>query len=95
MTMFVRGQRWTSESEPELGLGTVVQSGGGRVQVEFPAAGEMRMYAVDHAPLQRVRFRVGDTVKTQDDQEFVVSEVSEQDGLLTYIGANQRLPEAQ
>jgi ATP-dependent helicase HepA len=95
MSMFIPGQRWISESEPELGLGTVVQSGGGRVQVEFQAAGEMRTYAADHAPLQRVRFRVGDSVRTQDDQEFIVHEVSEQQGLLTYIGANQRLPESQ
>ena len=33
--MFIMGQRWISESEPELGLGTVMQTGGGRVQVEF------------------------------------------------------------
>ena len=35
MSGFVIGQRWISESEPELGLATVVHTGKGRVQVEF------------------------------------------------------------
>jgi ATP-dependent helicase HepA len=92
---FVPGQRWISESEPELGLATVVHAGNGRVQVEFTSAGETRTYATDHAPLKRVRFRVGDKVRTQEDQEYIVQEVIEQEGLLIYVGENQRLPEAQ
>ena len=95
MSHFIPGQRWISESEPELGLATVVQAGGGRVSVEFKSAGESRTYAADQAPLKRVRFRVGDQVRTQADQEFVVTEVVEQGGLLIYVGDNQRLPEAQ
>ena len=95
MSMFISGQRWFSESEPELGLGTVAQAGGGRVQVEFKAAGQTRTYAVDQAPLKRVRFRVGDKVRTQADREFIVKEVVEQQGLLIYAGENQQLPEAQ
>ena len=55
MNLFIPGQRWISESEPELGLGTVVQTENGRVQVEFKAAGEMRNYTVDQAPLKRVQ----------------------------------------
>jgi len=54
MSAFIPGQRWISESEPELGLGTVVRIGNGRVQVEFKAAGETRTYAVEQAPLKRV-----------------------------------------
>ena len=95
MNLFITGQRWISESEPELGLGTIAQTGGGRVQVEFKAAGETRIYTADAAPLKRVRFRVGDKVRTQADKEFIVQEVIEQHGLLIYVGENQRLPEAQ
>lgn len=95
MSLFVPGQRWISESEPELGLGMIVQSGGGRVQVDFAAAGETRTYAVDQTPLKRVRFRAGDKVRTRADQELVVHEVIEQSGLLIYVGENQRLPEAE
>ncbi len=35
MSKFIPGQRWISESEPELGLGTVVHTESGRVQVKF------------------------------------------------------------
>ena len=95
MSGFIKGQRWISESEPELGLGTVVHTAGGRVQVEFKSTGETRTYAADHAPLKRVRFRIGDTARTQADKEFIIQEVIEQQGLLIYVGENQRLPEAQ
>ena len=95
MSGFVIGQRWISESEPELGLATVVHTGSGRVRVEFESAGEARTYAAEQAPLKRVRFRAGDKVRTREDQEFLVKEVIEQQGLLIYVGENQRLPEAQ
>jgi ATP-dependent helicase HepA len=95
MSLFITGQRWISESEPELGLATVMQSGAGRVQVEFKSAGETRIYAADQAPLKRVRFRVGDKARTQADQEFVIKEVIERAGLLIYVGENLQLPEAQ
>ena len=94
MSLFITGQRWISEAEPELGLGMVVQAESARVRVEFKSAGETRTYAVDQAPLKRVRFRVGDKVKTQADQEFIVQEVIEQQGLLVYVGEHQRLAEA-
>jgi ATP-dependent helicase HepA len=84
-----------SEAEPELGLGTVVQAGSGRVQVEFKSAGETRTYAVDEAPLKRVRFHAGDKIRTHEDKEFIVKEVVERQGLLIYVGEHQQLPEAQ
>jgi ATP-dependent helicase HepA len=95
MNVFFVGQRWMSESEPELGLATVSQVGGGRVQVEFKAAGETRTYAADQAPLKRVRFRPGDRVSSAIGPEFIVQEVLEEDGRLWYLGDRQRLPEAQ
>ena len=61
--MFVSGQRWISESEPELGMGCVVEVSPRRVKLRFPSAeGGMREYAVPGAPLVRVRFKPGDTV---------------------------------
>ena len=92
MSLFIPGQRWISESEPELGLGTVMQTGSGRVQVAFKAAGESRTYTVDQAPLKRVRFRAGDKIRTQADTELVVKEVIEQAGLLIYVGEQQQCP---
>jgi ATP-dependent helicase HepA len=95
MSLFIIGQRWISETEPELGLGTVVETGSGQVRVQFRSAGELRIYASDHAPLQRVRFRVGDMVKNQEDREFMIEGVIEEGGLVQYVGANQQLPEDQ
>jgi ATP-dependent helicase HepA len=95
MSLFINGQKWISESEPELGLGTVVQTESGRVQVEFKAAKEVRTYAVENAPLKRVRFRVGEKVRSLAEHEVVVHEVVEQKGLLIYVGENEQLSEAQ
>ena len=95
MSLFVTGQRWISESEPELGLGTLVQSSSGRVQVDFKATGETRIYAIENAPLKRVRFRVGDKVRTQEDREFLIEKVVEENGLLIYVGHNFELRETE
>src|SRR5205814_9517390 len=95
MVLIVTGQRWISESQPELGLGTIMEAMASRVQVQFKAAGETRTYATDHAPLKRVRFRVGDKVSSQEDKEFVIKEVIEQKGLLTYVGDNHQITETQ
>ena len=35
----VPGQRWVSDTEPELGLGIVLKSEFGRAEIFFPAAG--------------------------------------------------------
>ena len=47
----VPGQRWTSDTEPELGLGIVLKSEYGRAEIFFPAAGEHRQYALASAPI--------------------------------------------
>src|SRR5215813_1784344 len=93
MSRFITGQRWISESEPELGLGTVNHADSNRVQIGFKSAALTRTYSAVLAPLKRVHFRVGDKVKTQAGNEFVVKEVLEKQGLLTYIGENQQLSE--
>ena len=37
----IAGQRWVSDSEPELGLGIVLKAEFGRAEIFFPAANEM------------------------------------------------------
>src|SRR5882762_6012885 len=86
MNRFIKGQRWMSESEPELGLATVIEAGLDRVQILFSATGETRTYASDNAPLKRVRFRAGDLAQTQAGKSFKIREVTEKDGLLKYAG---------
>ena len=94
-TTYSEGQRWISESEPELGLGTLVQVDGNKVSILFPATGELRQYASDNAPLKRVRFRIGDTITNHEDRSIVVERVDETAGLLTYHGDQLAVPEAQ
>ncbi|EIS3741308.1 RNA polymerase-associated protein RapA [Aeromonas hydrophila] len=84
---FALGQRWISDTETDLGLGTVVAVEGRMVTLLFPATGENRMYAKEEAPVTRVSFNVGDQIASHEDWTMTVEEVQEKDGLLIYIGA--------
>ena len=95
MSTFTIGQRWISEPEPELGLGTVMESGDGRVQVLYPATGEVRVYTEENAPLRRVTFRVGETIEDHEGNSRTIDAIDETAGVLTYRGADWELPEAQ
>ncbi len=95
MPPFTPHQRYLSEGEPELGLGIVTETSGGRVKVHFPAAGETRLYAADNAPLRRVRFKVGETIVDAQQQPLRIERVQEQEGLLWYLGADRALSEAE
>jgi len=91
----IPGQRWVSDSEPELGLGIILQAQFGRVEILFPAAGETRQYAAESAPIRRVQFAAGDKIKTHQGETFVVDTVTEKDGLLIYQAGARALPEAE
>ncbi|WP_270662261.1 RNA polymerase-associated protein RapA [Aeromonas sp. QDB13] len=83
---FALGQRWISDTETDLGLGTVVAVEGRMVTLLFPATGENRMYAKEEAPVTRVSFNVGDQIASHEDWTMTVDEVQERDGLLIYVG---------
>ncbi len=95
MSSVVVGQRWVSEREPELGLGVVAQvdTAARRIALAFPATGEKRLYALGTSVLQRVQFRVGDTVAGREGAAFVVEAVEEEGGLLVYVGGGRRVRE--
>src|SRR5712692_1526007 len=90
---FRPGQRWISESEPELGLGTIVRLAPRTVVTEFKAAGQTREYARNNAPLRRVRFRVGDAIENRTRQHLSIESIDERDGILYYRGAQQEFCE--
>src|SRR5436190_13818754 len=92
---FHPGQRWTSETEPELGLGSVRRVTPRTVTIGFGASGETREYARDNAPLKRVRFREGDTVKTREGATVAVQAITERGGLLFYRGEGRELCETE
>ncbi len=83
---FQLGQRWISDTESELGLGTIVAIEGRMLTLLFPASGENRLYAKEDAPITRVMFNVGDQILSHEDWSLTVSKVEENNGLLTYLG---------
>ncbi len=91
---FKKGQRWISETEPELGLGILESASRHQVRLVFPAANEARMYAPDHAPIKRVAFRAGDTIRAESGDSLVIETVREESGLLVYLGEGREVPEA-
>ncbi|MBC3209634.1 MULTISPECIES: RNA polymerase-associated protein RapA [unclassified Pseudomonas] len=94
------GQRWISDSEAELGLGTVLAQDGRLLTVLYPATGETRQYALRNAPLTRVRFSPGDSITHFEGWKMTVQQVDDVDGLMVYHGLNAQneavtLPETQ
>ena len=86
MNTFIPGQRWISSNESELGLGLILEVAFKRVTVLFLASNEKRIYASENAPLTRVRFAIGDTIETVDEEKLVVTDLIEENGLITYVG---------
>lgn len=79
------GQRWLSNAEVELGLGTIVAMDERTISLLFPASGENRNYARKNAPITRVRFAVGDTATHHEGWQFKVTEVLEANNTLEYL----------
>ncbi|UTW45886.1 RNA polymerase-associated protein RapA [bacterium SCSIO 12696] len=86
ITLYIPGQRWVSNTESEAGLGIVVEANNRRVTISFPAIGEQRTYATDNAPLSRVRYNVGDQIRSADGDTLNVLEVREEGGYISYLG---------
>jgi len=97
---FIPGQRCISNAELEMGLGTVMAVDDRTVTLVFIATGETRTYSRLTAPLSRVVFTVGDTIKRHDGTEIVVTALHEEQGLVAYSGTdvngnNVELPESE
>jgi ATP-dependent helicase HepA len=86
---FIPGQRWISDTELQMGLGTVLAAEHRTVTLVFLATGETRIYARQTAPLTRVRFSPGDRVPSHAGWTLEVQSVVERNGLLTYVGTDE------
>jgi len=84
MHPFKPGQRWLSETQGDLGLGEVVAVDERCVRVAFPAAGEMRLYALRNAPLVRVEIDPGERIRDRGGRALTVVEREAHDGLILY-----------
>ena len=91
---YVPGQRWISNAEPELGLGTVLRVEGRTVQLAFPATGVVRQYSMQTAPLTRSEFRPGERVSANGDS-FLIEKIESHNGLLQYFGNGKTIAEGE
>ncbi len=94
------GQRWISNTELQLGLGTILSVDARSVQVAFLATGETRTYSRETAPLSRVTFSLNDHITSQDGWTMTVTDIEHHNGLLVYFGTREDnseaiLPESQ
>ena len=98
---FKTGQRWISDTESDLGLGTIIDEELRQITVLFLATGDTRIYSKETAPLTRVLFSSGDVITSHDGWTLEVSSVVEEDGILTYSGTREdtgesaNLPESE
>lgn len=88
-TIFIAGQRWISNPEPELGLGIILEAANRRVAIAFPAAEEERTYAAAAAPLSRVLFQVGDNIDVPNQGPLIVTEQQEHNGCIVYFAKDE------
>ncbi|MFO8045799.1 MAG: RNA polymerase-associated protein RapA [Halomonas sp.] len=100
MSDFSPGQRWISDGEAELGLGTILSCDARSVTVLFGASQETRTYSSRQAPLTRVVFGSGDRIRDAEGWTLTVDDTKELGGLIVYIGEDahgelHELPEAR
>lgn len=95
MENFFPNQLYTSSGEPELGIGIVTEVSKGRVQISFPETDEVRLYAIESAPLIRTVFKVGDTVFDKHANSMRIEKIQNQDSLFIYFGEGKSLLESQ
>ena len=91
---FIPGQRYHSNAEPELGLGTVMRVEGRAVQVVFTLSGIVRQYAQASAPLARPEFKPGDVVLRRG-EKHEITQVTEAAGLRTYLCGEVQFSEGE
>lgn len=89
MHEFTPGQRCISDAELQMGLGTIVKVDHRTLTVVFSASDETRTYSRETAPLTRVVFSVGDTIRNQDGIDLTVASVQNTDDLLAYSGRDK------
>ena len=83
---FAIGQRWLSNTETNLGLGVIMSIDMRSISVLFPAVNEERSYAISQNALTRLQLSEGETAPHIDGWHITISDVTEQEGLLSYTG---------
>ena len=90
----VAGQRWISETEPDLGLGTFVDGTDRIIRIRFTSSNCIRQYTRREAPLKRIIFKLGDQLQLKDNTCLTVENLTESGGLIYYSEKNRSVCEA-
>ncbi|MFV2060778.1 MAG: RNA polymerase-associated protein RapA [Gammaproteobacteria bacterium] len=89
MSNFAIGQRWISETESDLGLGTIINVEQRTVTVNFSACDETRTYALTNAPLARIIFKKTDEIQDQDQNRLIIHDLKIVDDNYQYYVENE------
>lgn len=84
MSNLIPGQRFMSETEPELGLGILSNVENKTIKISFPAAKAERTYGSKGAPIKRVVFAIGDEVTLRSGEKITVVAVVDKAGIIAY-----------
>ena len=92
---FAQGQRWLSETEPELGMGILTAFDNRTLTLSFPQGDCVRQYSRSAAPVRRMRFKPGDRITAADGREIIVETLDDTMGILTYGQGELRICETE
>jgi ATP-dependent helicase HepA len=84
MEKYFIGQRYVSSSEPELGLGIILEEDSKFISILFPIAGETRRFTKAGSPLIRAQFDIGDEILDSEGKSFIISALKHKDDLIYY-----------
>jgi ATP-dependent helicase HepA len=79
------GQCYTSEGEPELGIGFVKALDASSVAIEYPSVSQGRLYRRKAPPLRRLEFRAGEKVQSKAGITLLIERVEVRDDLNYYV----------
>jgi ATP-dependent helicase HepA len=81
---FHLGQRWVSNTDSSLGIGFIEKIEGRHLTIIFPAVDETRVYAMDNAPLNRVKYPIGEVIQTEEGMQVTVTGHAEHNHCIVY-----------
>jgi ATP-dependent helicase HepA len=92
---FTIGQKWTSKTEPELGVGQIIKMDFRTITLLFPVSGEQRIYnSKNEPPLNRYILKIGEKATSIKGVSLFIEEITEENGLLYYKSKDKAFSEA-
>lgn len=91
--IFNIGQLWVSTMEPELGLGIITELAQNKIKINFATSETERFYSKDTSPLKRVKFQLGETIKSKTGTELTIKTIKKIDNILYYYDKETELIE--